>query len=590
MSKKLTKEEKAEILRHSTSHVLAAAVLEMFPEAKFAIGPAIENGFYYDFELPRTLIPEDLEIIEEKMKKIISENHPFEKQTIPAEKAKELFREAKQGYKVELIEDLEEEGEDHVSVYRSGPFVDLCTGPHLESTGEIDAAAFKLTKISGAYWKGDEKRQQLQRIYGVAFANKKELKRYLHMMEEAKKRDHRKLGKELELFTFSDQIGAGLPLWLPKGMVIKQQLEKWGMETEKKWGYKAVSTPFITKKKLFETSGHVPYFEDEMYKVEVPGEDKEDYFIRPMNCPFHHMVYKSKKRSYRELPLKIAEYGTVARYEQAGTLNGILRPRVFCQNDAHVYCTEEQAVDVFVEIIDLHRYYYDSLGLKDYYIVLALRDPEKKDKYHGDEEMWKKSEEMSIKAMDKAGIKYVVENEGAAHYGPKMDFKIKSVIGTEYGISTNQIDLYMPQRFDLKYIDKNGEEKYAVVQHRAPLGSSERFVGFLIEHYAGAFPTWLSPVQVAVIPVSEKFTEYAQKVKEQLFESEVRVELDDSDDSLGKRIAEATKQKIPYMLVVGEKEEKEGTVAVREREGEKQVVMKLEEFEEKIKKEISERK
>lgn len=586
MSKKLTKKNKLEIIRHSTSHVLATAMLDMFPETKFGIGPAIDNGFYYDFGLPRTLIPEDLPILEEKMKQIIKKNHPFEKRVLKIKNAIDHFKKAQQPHKVELIKDLEQAGEKQITVYKTGPFIDLCTGLHLESTGEIDASAIKLTKISGAYWKGDENRDQLQRVYGVAFTNKKELKQHLHMMREAKKRDHRKLGKELELFTFSDQIGAGLPLWLPKGMIIKQELEKWGMETEEKWGYKRVSTPFITKRKLFETSGHVPYFEDEMYKVEVPGEEKEDYFIRPMNCPFHHMIYKSKKRSYRELPLKIAEYGTVARYEQAGTLNGILRPRVFCQNDAHVYCTKKQAVDVFAEIINLHRYYYDSLGLKDYYIVLALRDPKKKEKYHGDEEMWKKSEEVSIKAMDKAGIKYVVENEGAAHYGPKMDFKIKSAIGTEYGISTNQIDLFMPKRFNLKYIDKDGKEKYVVVQHQAPLGSSERFIGFLIEHYAGAFPTWLSPVQVAIIPVSEKFDEYAKKVKLELKNAAVRVEMYNSNNSLGKRIAEATKQKIPYMLVVGEKEEKEETVAVREREGKKQDVIKLEKFINKIRKEI----
>ena len=356
----------------------------------------------------------------------------------------------------------------------------------------------------------------------------KELDDYLNMLEEAKKRDHRKLGKDLELFTFAEEIGPGLPLWLPKGTIIKDELEKWGKETEAKWGYQRVSTPFLTKRELFVMSGHVPYFEDEMYKVQVPGDNKEEsYFVRPMNCPFHHMIYKSKTRSYRDLPLKLAEYGTVARYENAGAINGILRPRLFCQNDAHIYCAEDQAVDVFVEIINLHKYYYDTLGLKDYNIVLALRDPEKKDKYHGEEELWQKSEQLSREAMDKAGIKYVVQNEGAAHYGPKMDFKIKSAIGTEYGISTNQIDLFMPRRFNLKYTDAQGNDQYPVVQHRAPLGSSERFVGFLIEHYAGAFPLWLAPVQVVIIPISDKFVPFALSILDSLKFANIRTELND---------------------------------------------------------------
>jgi len=456
----------------------------------------------------------------------------------------------------------------------------LCAGPHVNNTSEI--TAFKLLNIAGAYWRGDEKNKMLTRIYGTAFDSKEKLEKHLEQLKEIKKRDHRKIGKDLRLFMSSEEIGPGLPLWLPNGMIIREELEKWGKETELKWGYKRVSTPFMTKRKLLEISGHIPYFEDEMYKVSVPGDKDAEYFIKPMNCPFHHIIYKSKPRSYRELPLKLAEYGTVARYENRGALNGILRPRLFCQNDAHVYCSEEQAVDVFVEIIDLHRYYYDSLGLKNYYISLCLRDPNNKDKYHGDAEMWKKSEELSRQAMDKAKIDYTVENEGAAHYGPKMDFKIKSAIGTEYGISTNQIDLYMPKRFGLTYIGKDGKEKPVIVQHRAPLGSSERFVGVLIEHFAGEFPVWLSPQQIVIIPVSDKYIEYANKIAKKLLDSGLRIGVNRKDESLGLKIRNAQISKTPYMFIVGEKEEKANSVSVRLRNGKDLGIKKTDEVAEKI--------
>lgn len=577
-------------LHHSAAHVLAAAVLEMFPDAKLGIGPAIDDGFYYDFELPRTLIPEDLPLLEEKMRAIIKADYPFERAEMDRRNAEEHFTTAGQPYKVELIKELPD---DKATVYKSGNFVDLCKGPHLASTGQIKA--FKLLKIAGAYWRGNEKNRMLQRVYGTAFESQKELDAHLKMREEAEKRDHRKIGKKLELFAFSDEIGAGLPLWLPAGAAIREELERWGKETEAKWGYQRVGTPYMTKKKLFEISGHISYFKDEMYQVKVPGDDKEEYYIKPMNCPFHHMIFKTKTRSYKELPLRLAEYGTVARYEQAGALNGILRPRLFCQNDAHIYCAEEQAVDEFARIVDLHRFYYDTLGLKDYYIVLALRDPKKKDKYHGDESMWKKAEELSLAAMEKSGIKYTVENEGAAHYGPKMDFKVKSVIGTEYGISTNQIDLYMPRQFDLKYIDKDGKEKFVVVQHQAPLGSNERFIGFLTEHFAGAFPLWLSPTHAAIIPVSDKFNDYAHKIKAELEKAgweadrQIRLHLDDSNETVGKKIRNAEGMKTPYMLVVGEKEQAAGTVAVRTREMKEQRVMPRSEFFESLLGQIKER-
>lgn len=563
-------------LRHSCAHLLAKAVLDLWPGSHNAIGPAIENGFYQDFDMGDVKISEaDFPEIEKKMRDILKGWTYFEYKEVTLQEARKLF--AHNPYKIELLEEFATDGKKLLT-NNPGEFLDLCKMTHVENPS-IEMQHFKLLSVAGAYWRGSEKNKMLTRIYGTCWPSQKELDDYLNMLEEAKKRDHRKLGKELDLFTFAEEIGPGLPLWLPKGTIIKDELEKWGKETENKWGYQRVSTPFLTKRELFVMSGHVPYFEDEMYKVQVPGEHQEDsYFVRPMNCPFHHMIYKSKTRSYRDLPLKLAEYGTVARYENAGAINGILRPRLFCQNDAHIYCAEEQAVDVFVEIINLHKYYYDTLGLKDYYIVLALRDPNKKDKYHGEEELWQKSELLSREAMDKAGIKYVVQNEGAAHYGPKMDFKIKSAIGTEYGISTNQIDLFMPRRFDLKYTDADGKEKYVVVQHRAPLGSSERFVGFLIEHYAGAFPLWLAPVQAIILPISDKHLEYAQKVVNQLKEANIRVELNDKNEPLNARIRDAEMQKIPYILVVGDREAESGSVSIRHRGDKENVTKPIAEF------------
>lgn len=571
-------------LRHSCAHLLAKTVLEMYPGSHNAIGPSIENGFYQDFDMGTHVISDaDLPKIEQRMRQILPSWTHFEFNEVTLDEARKLF--SHNPYKIELLEEFATDGKKLLT-NNPGDFLDLCKMGHVENPS-LEMQHFKLQSVAGAYWRGNEKNKMLTRIYGTCWPTQKELDEYLNMLEESKKRDHRKLGKDLELFTFAEEIGPGLPLWLPKGTIIKDELEKWGKETESKWGYQRVSTPFLTKRELFVMSGHVPYFEDEMYKVQVPGEHQEDsYFVRPMNCPFHHMIYKSKTRSYRDLPLKLAEYGTVARYENAGAINGILRPRLFCQNDAHIYCAEDQAVDVFVEIINLHKYYYDTLGLKNYYIVLALRDPNKKDKYHGEEELWQKSEQLSREAMDKAGIKYVVQNEGAAHYGPKMDFKIKSVIGTEYGISTNQIDLFMPRRFDLKYTDADGKEKYVVVQHRAPLGSSERFVGFLIEHYAGAFPLWLAPIQVVILPISDKFVQYAQSVLDSLKSANIRAELNDKNEPLNARIRDAEMQKIPYILVVGDKEVESESVSIRHRGQKESFVQKLQEFTNQLKADI----
>ena len=574
-------------LNHSCAHLLAAAVMDLYPHALLTLGPAIENGFYYDIDFGKSKISDDdLSRIEAKMHDITPGWKGFDRREISSEKAREIFKD--NPYKLEMINELAG-GNQPITIYESDKFSDLCRGGHVEHPDK-ELKHFKLQSVAGAYWRGDEKNKMLTRIYGTAWPTQKELENHLFQLEEAKKRDHRKLGKDLEIFIFAPAVGPGLPLWLPKGTIIKDELEKWGRETEKKWGYQRVSTPFLTKRELFVTSGHVPYFEDEMYKVEVPGENKEEqYFIKPMNCPFHHMIYKSRTRSYRELPLRLAEYGTVARYENAGALNGILRPRLFVQNDAHVYCSEEQAIDEFVEIIKLHRYYYDTLGLKDYYIALCLRDPQKKDKYHGEEELWQKSEALSRLALDKSGVKYEVQNEGAAHYGPKMDFKIKSVIGTEYGISTNQIDLFMPRRFDLKFTNKSGREEFVVVQHRAPLGSSERFIGFLIEHFAGAFPVWLSPVQAVVLPISDKHLAYAQKVNEQLSGQNIRSELDSRNEPLNARVRDAQLQKVPYILVVGNRETADNSISVRRRGTNKSESVPIENFIESIQQQIATR-
>ncbi len=563
-------------LNHSCSHLLAAAVTNLWPHALPTLGPAIENGFYYDFDFGSTKISEeDFSRIEAKMHELAKDWKEFSRIDIDTETAKKQF--AHDPYKLELIQEISGRGEP-LTFYKSGEFTDLCRGGHIDNP-DSQLLHFKLLSVAGAYWRGNEKNKMLTRIYGTCWPTERQLSDHLLYLEEVKKRDHRKLGKDLEIFTFCEEIGPGLPLWLPKGTIIKEELEKWGKETEDQWGYQRVSTPFLTKRDLFVTSGHVPYFEDEMYKVEVPGENKDEtYFVKPMNCPFHHMIFKNKTRSYRDLPLRLAEYGTVARYENAGALNGILRPRVFVQNDAHIYCTEEQAVDVFVEIINLHKYYYDTLGLTNYYIVLALRDPAKKDKYHGEDELWQKAEALSRAAMDKSGIKYIVQNEGAAHYGPKMDFKIHSAIGNEYGISTNQIDLFMPRRFDLKYTDTDGKEKYAIVQHRAPLGSSERFVGFLLEHFAGALPVWLSPVQACILPITDRQNEYASQIYDQLKSANIRVHLDSRNEPLNARIRDWQLQKVPYILVIGDKEIASQSVSVRFRGQKEQQVMPQAQF------------
>ena len=552
-----------ETLRHSAAHLLAAAVKQLWPSAQPTIGPAIENGFYYDFDFGNIKISEeDLSKIEKKMREILPSWKSFERIDVsPAEAKKEFHGNL---YKLELIEELVK-NKEKISIYQSGGFRDLCRGGHTDQPS-VDLKNFKLLSLAGAYWRGDERNSMLTRIYGTVFPTEEELKKHLAQLELAKERDHRKLGRELELFTVSEEVGPGLILWLPKGNIIKEELEKWAKETESAWGYQRVTTPHITKSGLYHTSGHLPYYQDDMYPP-MKLKDGGEYYLKPMNCPHHHLIYASRSRSYRELPLRLAEYGTCYRYEAAGEIFGLLRVRGFSQNDAHIYCTPEQAVAEFVAVMKLHEHYYRSLGITDYYLEMGLRDPKKTTKYHGDEKMWKLAEKMMREAVSKLDIKMIEKTGSAAFYGPKIDFIIRSSTGREFATSTNQIDLYMGDRFSLKYADKDGKEKTPVIIHRAPLGSHERFIGFLIEHFGGEFPVWLSPVQAIVIPISEKFTAYGLKVSEALKSKGIRSQLDDRDEKMQAKIRDAQLQKVPYMLVVGEREEKAKSAAVRLRSG-----------------------
>jgi len=604
-----------EILRHSAAHVLAAAVLEMFPEAKFGTGPAIEDGFYYDFELPRALIPEDLPILEEKMRKIIKANYPFEKAEMLADEAIKHFEKAGQNYKVELINDIKNKSQAtsyelsgyarsgvarQVTSYKLRDFIDLCSGPHIDSAGEINPNAFKLTKISGAYWKGDEKNKQLQRIYGVVFETEKELKKYLSRREEAKKRDHRKLAKQLELFIISSEVGKGLPLWLPKGAFIRKKIEDYMYELEKKNGYDFVYTPILARENLYKKSGHLAHYKDDMYNpIEIEG---ENYYLKPMNCPHHHIIYKSKMRSYRDLPMRLSDFSVIHRFERSGVLTGLIRARSFSQNDAHIYCAQEQLERELLKVIELFKKVYADFNIKDYWFRLALPDFNNKEKY-GDiekKDLWEKSAETARQTLKKSGEKYVEEEGEAAFYGPKIDVQVKNVLGKEDTIATMQIDFYMPERFGLEFINKKGKRERPVILHRAIMGSFERFFAFLLEQTAGAFPLWLSPVQVMIIPISEKFNSYAQKIHSQLLENDIRSKISGESESLGKRISEAEKQKIPYMIIVGEKEEKSKTLSIRRRDNKepasakatagKQQILKTEEFIKKIVEEAESKK
>ena len=577
--------------RHSAAHVLAQAVLRLHPDAKLAIGPDIESGFYYDILVDPPISTEELPKIEKIMKEISKNKQIFERYALPSGEALKVLHKNMQDFKHEMATDLVQRGEAEISFYKNVTknnqdpvFVDMCAGPHVDHTGQI--GHFKLTGIAGAYWRGDSSKQQLQRIYGVLFNTKEELAQHLYMMEEAKKRDHRKLGTELELYTTSEKIGSGLILWLPRGFIIKDQLESWAKETESASGYKRVTTPMITKEDLFYTSEHLPHYSEHMFPPMQM--DNENYYLKPMNCPFHHTIFGMRPRSYRELPLRLAEYGVCHRFEDSGALFGLMRVRAMSMNDAHIYCTKEQAVAEFVAVMKLHEYYYKTLGITEYYMELALRNPENT-KYHGDEEMWQEAEALTRKAMEVSGIEYRVENDGAAFYGPKLDFQIKSSIGREFTASTCQLDLFMPEKFDLKYIDSDGKEKRPVCIHRSPLGTHERFVGFLIEHFAGAFPLWLAPEQLRIIPVGESFQPYASELAGKFNAIGFRAEMDDSGESLSKKIRNAEKMKIPYMIVVGEKEKEHGSVNARNYFTGEQKEYEFSDFAAILKKEVDEK-
>lgn len=568
-----------EILRHSAAHVMAQAVFDLFPGAKYAIGPPIENGFYYDFELPgdQRFTDDDLARIEKKMKEIIKANQKFVRGECSIDEGLEKF--ADQPFKLEIIEKVragastQEDstdfiGGDVISFYsnidKNGnqTYTDLCTGPHVPSTGYIKA--FKVMHLAGAYWRGDTDRPMLQRVYGTAWESKEALAHHLAMLEEAEKRDHRKVGEALDLFMFSPEVGKGLPMWMPKGNVIKEELETWAKETERLAGYDRITTPHLTKSDLFYKSGHLPYYAEDMYSpIDIEG---DEYYLKPMNCPHHHTVFMGRQHSYRELPIRYAEYGTVYRNEKSGQLFGLMRVRGMAQNDAHIYCTQEQAVDEFLDSIRMHEFYYKILGIEDFHMVLALRDPKNVGKYHEDDAMWERAEYITRTAMEKSGIEFIEDVGGAAHYGPKADFVLKSAIGKEFSIATVQADLYMPARFGMTFKNAHGQDETPVILHRAPLGSHERFIGFLIEHYAGAFPTWLAPVQVTIVPVADRHFEYAKEIKNRLFAEEMRPELLDADsDSLGSRIRKAKTEKVPYILVVGDDDVQNRTVGVNKR-------------------------
>ncbi|MFH0851398.1 MAG: threonine--tRNA ligase [Candidatus Peregrinibacteria bacterium] len=577
-------------MRHSLAHVLAQAVQKLWPDTQITIGPPIDTGCYYDFLFHKPITDADFPVIEKEMRRIIASAQTFKVDEFSIADSVKFWKDKGQTFKMELVEDLAKEGVKEVTHYRNidakgqETFVDLCRGGHVDNLKDILPDGFKITSIAGAYWRGKETNAQLTRIYVAAFASKAELEEYLKMMEEAKKRDHRKLGEELNLFHFDESIGKGLPLWLPKGNIIKEELEKWGKETEEAWGYQRVTTPIITKEDLFLTSGHLPLYKDSMY---APMQiENELYYIKPMNCPFHHKCFAARPKSYRELPVRYAEYGWCHRYEDSGSLFGLMRVRGMQMNDAHIYVQKERAVEEFISVIRLHEYYYKMLGITEYEMELSLRDPKKMNKYHGDEADWVDAEKMTIEAMEKSGVPYKIVNEGAAFYGPKMDFQIYSSIGRVFSASTNQLDLFMGKRFKLEYVDKDGQLKVPAIIHRAPLGTHERFIGFLIEHFAGHFPLWLAPVQAAIIPVAEPHEIPARHVQTALKEQGIRCEVLPSTDSLGKRIRAGEQQRVPYLLVVGDKEVAENAVAVRNVVTKKQVSVPLREFIEKTKEDI----
>ena len=563
-------------LRHTASHILAQAVKRLWPEAKLAIGPAIDKGFYYDIDMEHTLTPEDLGKIEKEMSRIVKENLPITKSVMPRQEAIEFFKSKNEDYKVELIEDLPEDAV--ISCYAQGDFIDLCAGPHVASTGKVKA--FKLQSIAGAYWRGDEKNKMLQRIYGTAFEKKEELDAYLHLLEEAAKRDHRKLGKELGLFVIKEE-GPGFPFFLPKGMALRNELENFWREVHHYFGYEEIRTPIILSKHLWETSGHWDHYRENMYTTII---DDEEYAIKPMNCPGGILVYQNEMHSYRDFPLRYAELGLVHRHELSGALHGLFRVRAFTQDDAHVFMLPEQMQSELMKVIELFDRIYSQFGLK-YHVELST----KPDNAMGDDAIWEAATEALRNAIEAKGIPYVINPGDGAFYGPKLDYHIEDSLGRTWQCGTIQLDMNLPERFQIEYVGEDGQKHRPIMIHRACFGSMERFIGILTEHYAGAFPTWMAPVQVKILPISEKHVEYAKELAKQMHRDYVRVEVDDRSEKIGYKIRQAQMAKVPYMLVVGDKEVEEGTVNVRKHGGDELGSVPFEEFFNSIKIEIKER-
>ncbi len=559
---------------HSSAHLLAEAIEALYPGTKFGIGPAIETGFYYDIDLGgKTFSQDDFKKVEEKMLELARQKNDYKRSEVSKADAITYFTEKSDEYKLELIDGLED---GQITFYEQGNFTDLCRGPHIPNTGFIKAA--KIMNVAGAYWRGDEKRPMLTRVYAVTFPKQKELDDYIHVLEEAKKRDHRKLGKELELFTFSEKVGQGLPLWLPKGALLRERLESFLRRAQVRAGYSPVVTPHIGGKQLYITSGHwEKYGKDSFQPIHTP-EEGEEFMLKPMNCPHHCEIYKARPRSYRELPLRLAEFGTVYRYEQSGELHGLTRVRGFTQDDAHIFCRADQVKEEFMRVIDLVQYVFRSLGFENYSAQISLRDPEKPEKYFGSDDDWNKAESAIIEAAAEKGLNTVTELGEAAFYGPKLDFMVKDALGRKWQLGTIQVDYQLPQRFDLEYMGSDGGKHRPVMIHRAPFGSLERFIAILIENTAGNFPLWLSPDQIAVLPISEKYQDFANDVFLQLQEADIRGYVDHRDEKIGRKIRDAEVNKLPYMLIVGEKEQEERKVSVR-RKGQGDLgQMPLEEF------------
>ncbi len=583
-------------IRHSTAHIMAQAVLERFPSAQIAIGPPIEDGFYYDFELPRALTPDDLEAIEKRMRKIIKGGFSFARKEVSADEARALF--ADQKYKIELIDGLEQGGTDEygnpvegpvtITTYTQDSFEDLCRGPHVDNTKEINPAAVSVTfrEPAGAYWRGDENREMLTRIYGTAWETSEQLEEYLHMLEEAKKRDHRVLGQKLGLFVIDPLVGKGLPLWKPNGAIVREALTDFLREAQFEAGYEPVVTPHIGSLDLYRTSGHYPYYSDSQYDpLKV---DDEEFLLKPMNCPHHCMIYKSDKHSYRDLPLRMAEFGTVYRYEQSGELQGLTRVRGFTQDDAHLFVTPEQLLDEFIGVADLIKTIFTTLNMSDFRTRVGTRDPDS-DKYVGDPASWEKATESIIEACERMGLNYVVEEGEAAFYGPKLDFIVRDVLKREWQLGTVQVDYNLPERFELEYIGADGQPHRPIMIHRAPFGSLERFMAILIEHFAGAFPAWLAPVHAVLIPIADRHIPYALDIAAKLKARGLRAKVDDSSNRMGNKIRLAQEQKVPYMLIMGDRDVEAGQVSVRLRTGEDLGAMPVDDFVDKLAKNVEAR-